>query len=307
MKQIHIGAIIKQRRLELGLTQEELCEGICESSTMSRIEKGHQTPSYSKLKALLNRLSLPSDKYYAMMSENELEIDRLKNEIIDRNTRKLYADGLGKLDLLLPLVSEDDLLLRQFVLRSRVLLGRREEGKIIPYTPDEKIDLLFQAMRLTIPHFNIEDIGKHWYSLDEIKIINQIAIVYAENQENEKAADVFHPLMNYLRRKFVISSETSSTAILIACNYSNLLCCQKRYERAQEVAQWGYEKALEWGRSGSLGGLLCVLAECLYHQGMIEESKDYYMQSYYVFRALKNISDMEIIRGNIKEYYDIDL
>ncbi len=60
MKAIHIGAIIKRRRLELGLTQEQLCEGICEPSTMSRIEKGHQTPTYSKLKALLGRLNLPT-------------------------------------------------------------------------------------------------------------------------------------------------------------------------------------------------------------------------------------------------------
>ena len=47
---------MKQRRLELGLTQEELCEGICEPITISRMENGRQTPSRNRINALLQRL-----------------------------------------------------------------------------------------------------------------------------------------------------------------------------------------------------------------------------------------------------------
>ena len=36
MKEIFLGEVIRQRRLELGLTQEELCEGICEPMTISK-------------------------------------------------------------------------------------------------------------------------------------------------------------------------------------------------------------------------------------------------------------------------------
>lgn len=48
MKEFPIGEVIRQRRIELGLTQEELCEGIYEPPTMSRIETGRQTPSDRK-------------------------------------------------------------------------------------------------------------------------------------------------------------------------------------------------------------------------------------------------------------------
>ena len=139
MREIHIGEIIKQRRLELGLTQEELCEGICEPPTMSRIEKGHQTPTHSKLKALLSRLGLPSEKYYAMLSKNEIEMEHLKNEIIDCNSRKLYTEGLEKLSCLTPLVDQDDSLSQQFIIRSKVLLGKMEIDGVIPYTFEEKL------------------------------------------------------------------------------------------------------------------------------------------------------------------------
>ena len=40
MKEVFLGEVIRQRRLELGLTQEELCEGICEPMTISRFEIG---------------------------------------------------------------------------------------------------------------------------------------------------------------------------------------------------------------------------------------------------------------------------
>lgn len=51
MKEVYIGSIIRKRRQELGLTQEQLCRGICETVTLSRIENGKQTPSRSKLNA----------------------------------------------------------------------------------------------------------------------------------------------------------------------------------------------------------------------------------------------------------------
>ncbi len=38
MKEVFLGEVIRQRRLELGLTQEELCEGICEPMTISRLK-----------------------------------------------------------------------------------------------------------------------------------------------------------------------------------------------------------------------------------------------------------------------------
>ena len=45
MKNVFLSEYVKQRRLDLGLTQEQLCDGICEPMTLSRLENGKQTPS----------------------------------------------------------------------------------------------------------------------------------------------------------------------------------------------------------------------------------------------------------------------
>ena len=71
MKNVFLGEYVKQRRLDLGLTQEQLCYGICEPMTLSRLENGKQTPSRNRINALLQRLGLPDDRYFALLSKND--------------------------------------------------------------------------------------------------------------------------------------------------------------------------------------------------------------------------------------------
>lgn len=77
MREVFIGEYIKCRRLEMGLTQEQLCEGICEPITISRLENGKQTPSRNRIKAILQRLGLPDDHYVALISKAEEKISNL--------------------------------------------------------------------------------------------------------------------------------------------------------------------------------------------------------------------------------------
>ncbi len=307
MKQLSVGEIIKKHRKQINLTQEELCYGICDVSTLSRIERGTQTPSYPTLQALLERMNLPGEKYYAMLSENELEIEQLKDEIVDCNTRKLYKEGLQKIDSLSKLVETDDRLTQQFILRSKVLLGKMENSKHSEYSFDEKLSMLYQAIRLTIPHFDIDDIGSRWYSLDEMKIINQMAITFIENGKYRPAIDVYYQMMKYINRKFNISSDNVSVAIMISYNYSLVLSKEKRYEEAIEIATWGWNKCIDWGRCGALAGLLFVIGKCLYFTDKAEESKEYMIQSYIIYKSLRNTADAKAVREDIKEYFGLEI
>lgn len=108
MQNISIGECIRRRRKELKLTQEEVCFGICEVSTLSRIENGRHVPSRSKINALLQRLGLPEERYYALTSPNELEIEALKKEIVGFNTSKNSEMSLKYLQKLISIVEPDD-------------------------------------------------------------------------------------------------------------------------------------------------------------------------------------------------------
>ena len=187
MKKLFVGEVIRKRRMELGLKQYELCEGICEPVTMSRLETGKQTPSYNKLKTILQRLGLPDDQCYMLLSKNEMLISDLQTEITSCNVLKDPERGLPKIEELEKIVEPDDTLTRQFILRSKVLLGKKENGKIVSYTFDEKLEMLFEAIRLTAPNFDIDAIHEGLYSIDEVKVINQIALVYSDHKDNKKS------------------------------------------------------------------------------------------------------------------------
>ena len=80
MYEILLGEYIKQERIKQGVTQEKLCEGICESITVSRMENGKQMPAYHRIRAFLQRLGLPDDRYFALLSKNELAIKTLEDD-----------------------------------------------------------------------------------------------------------------------------------------------------------------------------------------------------------------------------------
>lgn len=193
MKEVYIGSIIRKRRQELGLTQEQLCRGICETVTLSRIENGKQTPSRSKLNALLQRLGMPGERYYALLSEQEMKISNLQTEIVSCNVLGQREQGLKKLDELERMMEADDHLTRQFVLRCRALLGRWEDGKLVPYSFREKQMLLFRAISLYSQLLQYLD--GHLQSLEQtrpmkILISYNYARVLCMEQQNEQAIQV---------------------------------------------------------------------------------------------------------------------
>lgn len=96
MQNYKLGEYIRQRRLDLGLTQEQVCAGICESVTLSRFENGKQTPSRNRINAILQRLGLPDDRYYALVTPEELEIEALKKEIVSCNALSALRKALTK-------------------------------------------------------------------------------------------------------------------------------------------------------------------------------------------------------------------
>lgn len=58
-----LGQVIKMTRENLGITQEELSDGICSVETLSRIENGKQTPNRANFKALMERLGRNGERY----------------------------------------------------------------------------------------------------------------------------------------------------------------------------------------------------------------------------------------------------
>ena len=306
MKQYFIGELIQKRRLELKLTQEQLGDGICEPITISRLENGRQTPSMNKLRALLQRLDLPEDKYYALVSKNEMQVSDLQTEIVSCNVLKDSERGLTKIAELEKLADPDDTLIQQFILRSKVLLGKKENEQMIPYPYEEKLDMLFEAIRLTAPNFDIDAIYEGLYSIDEVKVINQIALTYSRNDEHKKAIDIYYQLLRYIKKHFQNVLQSGGLLPLVCYNYARELDLVKRYEDALEIAQLGWQACVQYGQYRNLPAIIALMAECYHFLEEDEKSKEHYRQSFYLCQAINDEGCLNTIIKETQKYFGTD-
>lgn len=303
MQNFFLGDYIKQKRLDLGLTQEQLCDGICEPMTLSRLENGKQTPGRNRINALLQRMGLPDDRYFALLSKNELEMEALQKEIVACNVTEQVAEGFEKLAQFEALAAPDDQIAQQFALRSRVLLGRLE-GR---YTPMEQITLLMQAIRLTVPRFDLENIESFLYTKDEITIINQIGLAYSDDGQNKKAAEIYYQLLRYVRKHFKETITLIGALPLVLYNYARVLDLCGRYEEGAELAQECRKACIQYGHYQELPRCLEIEAECRHFMGDEEISKELYYQSYYLCKVVEYQVGLEIVKKEAKEYLNLTL
>lgn len=312
MREVFIGEYIKNRRLELGLTQEALCEGICEPITVSRLENGKQTPSRNNINALLQRLGLPGDRYFALLSKQEQEIEHLKKEIVSCNVRyqgalepeqlAILKGAYEKIAALEAIADADDHLLQQFILRTKILLGR-ENGE--PYSLDEQLEMLLKAIRLTVPKFDLEEINDNLYCMDEVKVINQIAVLYMDMGQNRKATAIFRQLLKYIQKHYQNILESAGYLPVVATNYALALYKCKYYEEALEIAELGRQSCVRFGHYASLPSLLHTMAQCHFHLGNEEASKALFYQAYYLYRATDDCYGAALLQEDMRKYYNI--
>lgn len=306
MEQLFIGELIRQRRLELGLKQCELCEGICEPVTMSRLESGKQTPGSNKLRMLMQRLGLPEERYYALVSKNELRISELQTKIVSSNVLHDSLRGLEKIEELEAIAEPNDNQVRQFILRSRAILGKLVDGKVEPYSLEEKLEMLFEAIRLTSPYFDIDHIGKGLYCIDEVKVINQIANIYSKQGKREQALQIFVQLIEYIKQHFHNVKQSGGLLPLVSFNYARELDLDGQYEKAIEVAHLGWESCVQYGQYATLPSSIEIIAECYHFLGDDEKSKDYYKQAYYIYKAIGDSHGLDSMKTEIAKYFGSD-
>lgn len=313
MEQVFLGEYVRQRREDLGLTQAQLCEGICEPITISRLENGKQVPSYTRIKALLQRLGLPGSRYFALLSRNEENIELLQKELrsdvicFERATAEerphIREQALAKLEELEQLAEPDDRIIQQYILSTRVSLGKPDGS----YDFKERLDMLTEAIRLTVPHFDLDEINLGRYSMAESTIINQIAKTYAEAGERRKAIDIYRQLLKYVEKNDQELPKYAGHFCLIAHNYAIDLTLEKRLDEAVEIATRGQKISAKYGDYQFLPGFLAVLAECCYFMDNRAQSARLYMQACCLYDAAGDKHNFHIIQQEMKERLGLEI
>ncbi|MDE6108608.1 MAG: hypothetical protein K2F83_08115, partial [Oscillospiraceae bacterium] len=211
----------------------------------------------------------------------------------------IYADGadvfacgveaLKALDELEALASPLDPLTRQRIMRDRIVLGTPEG----PYSSEEQRELLLEALHLTAPNFDPDNIEQFRYTQEETGLINQLAITYAQSGESHKAISIYRQLLHYIQKNNRQLSRYATQLTMVALNYAIELDRAGWYEDALEVAETGQKVCLEYDCHQFHPELLHVMAECFHFLDDNVESKRLYTQAYYLYTSFREKHNLE--------------
>ena len=305
MRAIYLGDVVLQRRKSLDLTQEMVCEGLCSTMTLSRFEGNKQTPSRDLVTAILQRLGLPDDQYYAHLTRKETKLVRLRKEIraycnqfehtTGEERQQICTYALEKLQSLERCVKENDCINQQFILMARVTLDL--------YPLQNQLEMLMKSIRLTSPRFNLDELDTCLYHENEILGINQIAIRYALCEQFGKAFDIFGQLLTLVQKR----TPNHSSLPLITYNYALYLASEGRLEEALKISGIGQKSCIAQGYYEMFPKLLHIDAGCYYILGESDKSLNLFRSAYHIYGVTRDVRSQQISAANVKGCFNLTL
>lgn len=313
MQEMLIGEYIRSQRKKQGMTQEELCEGICDISTLSRLERGKQTPNWNKVYALLHRLGLPEDRVFVLVSRHDLEIRALKRDIrtgevdfekADRADRpRIRERVMAELKRLEEIIEENDVINRQYILSSRATLGTPDG----PYPPYQRRRMLEKAIRMTVPGFRPDRAERFRYRLEEMTILNKLARTFSLEGKREEAIDLYSRLLQNMEKNSREVEDYPGQFCLVAHNCAINLALAGKYKEALELARRGQQTGVQYGDYLFLPGFFAIQAECQFFLGDREKSAELYIRAAYLYDIIGAKNDLNTLREEMKEHLGLEL
>ena len=146
--------VLRKRRMMLGLTQEELCEGICSVKSLRRAEKGQTDMQMETVRKILNRLGLSGQMQWGRLITNDRDVIKYADKLIECMNNRDFVMANKQLQKLKLKASIDIPQNKQFFMERQALLDLNQ-GRI---SKKEFVEREKEVLRCTLP---IENLLKH--------------------------------------------------------------------------------------------------------------------------------------------------
>lgn len=299
MAVFQLGPILKARREELGLSQEDLADGICSVPTLSRIENGERLPTKNHFEMLMQRLGYSAMSMDFFTDKQDFIIHELKFKTRQAYVAKNYPLARKYMEELESILDNPTKIDRQFVLLHEIMLN---EGK---YSNMEMLQQFEVAIQLTCPKYKCNYIPRV-LSYDEIILLNNIAICYEAAGDRERAISILTVLKEYYDHHVISEEEALRTQPMILYNLSKFLGLSGRYDECIEICDLGIRIARVTGRCPMLGETLYNRAWALIRRnrtGDRDVAEKTLKQAIYFSDVMENQKHTEIMRQYFEETF----
>ena len=301
-----VGRLLYTARKEKHVTQEEVCHGVCNRTTVARIESGIIMPSLKQMEVFFTRLGEPipnnivpvtkADKIRFNLEEKMLCMfdsrDLKRLEIL--NEYKNCHHTWGKLEE------------QFFLLQQGTYVSQFDECL------QESIEIFEKALKLTNPDFSvIKEIPDCLFSIKELNLINSIAhseyYLYDLHKKDidskNRAINRMQFLKSYFEKHFK-NYESWGMYSVIIFNLTNWVGLDGKIEEALDLS----EKALRYRTS------FHYFTRHLYNYGYslaalgnLKKAERFLIYALTLNKLFDNHNDVEKLLEDIKESFKLEL
>lgn len=268
--EVRIGALIKETRKKLSISQHDLAEGICSQPMVSSIERGDYIPNAVLFMQLCGRLNISLDDSF-LKEELKMGSGNLGRQIFDLCKKHRYAEMIEFMDqpaVIDDLSSDEDYQIYYYYYGCGVYQLNQDAISAKRY-------LKMAAM------YASHATNKAPQSEIEMLIVNALGVVEAK-LGNMKAAYQYFELAQ--RAATVIQSDRENTNV-VGYQYGYALFLDERYQEALKVLIQSFDRVMEIESYFMLPEYALLIMSCYEHLGNDVEA-DKYKVKFEVFKDL---------------------
>ncbi|OCA11187.1 helix-turn-helix domain-containing protein [Mammaliicoccus sciuri] len=246
-----LGERVKQRRIDLKLSQQNLAQGIATQSQISKIEKNELQPGSQLLFNISRRLNCSMDYLY-IGDELDTQLEQ-KLKVIERLLEERDYDAL------IPIIdgnylsnsSTDEIAASKWV-RSIITFYKHDDV-------EQSLQLIEEAYRL---------MDHNMYEKLQVSIFNTRAIYYYRQNENEKAKSSLEQGLEIAKRYNV----DDNYQIKLLYTLSNIYSNEKAYDRCLAYAQSALDITIKSNRYMLYSELVYNIVQSRLEMGILNDT-----------------------------------
>lgn len=304
MSNYRAGDIIRLTREYVGMSREELSDGICSPQTLYRLELGKTRVKKDLYARLMAKMERVPEKNYAVCVGKNMELLE-ERELLEDAMRDYDYEKADEYLKKLKEKADDNLITKQYVLKAEALLDyycKRSDG-------EENIKKLEKAIRITLPDYEKCLQKKFPFTEQEIMNLMSLANAFAHTAKYDKAIAIYWKLLECLDMEYILGEYVEHMKMIIMRNLSLTYFLIEKNEEALKLNERCLELAKDNNEGREYHILLSDKAAIILEQiekgerdgKDIELAKKYLRQSYYLAAARGDDKSAEIYRKAYEE------
>lgn len=296
------GEILKEARINAGLTQEQFSEGICSSNSLARIERGELGVSASTFQALLSRVGITSELMPCFASREDFECYYLLKKInwrLEHYQLKSVADELQA-------IKDMNWANNKYYFQEWILYRCISQVLSFDCDYDEVYEELVNALYVSRESFDFEDFKTQLLSQTEINLlllIEGVALICNKDElvfniHNQLRTYIINSTMTFLEKDFLLAKD--------ALVYTGYLMRTCDYEEALKISDRYRHLMVQREDNITLMFLTFEVGLCHYQLRNLAEADNYIKVAYYSSHGMNYVM-ANYIKHFLEEYTDYEM